>query len=36
MRALTAGKLIGESADITRFKARDAYAMWAGIAHIPV
>jgi transposase len=34
--ALTAGKLIGEAADITRFKTRDAYAMWAGVAPIPV
>ena len=34
--ALTAGKLIGEAADITRFKSRDAYAMWAGAAPIPV
>ena len=33
---LTAGKLIGEPADITRFKSRDAYAMWAGAAPIPV
>ena len=34
--ALTAGKLIGEAADITRFTNRDAYAMWAGAAPIPV
>jgi transposase len=34
--ALSAGKLIGEAADITRFKTRDAYAMWAGVAPIPV
>jgi transposase len=34
--ALTAAKLIGEAADITRFKNRDAYAMWAGAAPIPV
>jgi transposase len=34
--ALTAGKLIGEAADITRFRSRDAYAMWAGVAPIPV
>jgi transposase len=34
--ALTAGKLIGEAADITRFTNRDAYAMWAGVAPIPV
>ena len=33
---LSAGKLIGEAADITRFKSRDAYAMWAGTAPIPV
>jgi len=33
--ALTAGKLIGEAADITRFKSRDAYAKWAGVAPIP-
>ncbi|MGH8926881.1 MAG: IS110 family transposase [Acidimicrobiia bacterium] len=34
--ALTAAKLIGEAADITRFKNRNAYAMWAGTAPIPV
>jgi transposase len=34
--ALTAAKLIGEAADITRFTNRDAYAMWAGAAPIPV
>ena len=34
--ALSAGKLIGEAADISRFKSRDAYAMWAGVAPIPV
>jgi transposase len=34
--ALTAGKLIGEAADITRSRSRDAYAMWAGVAPIPV
>ncbi len=28
--------LLGEAADITRFKSRDAYAMWAGVAPIPV
>lgn len=33
---LTAAKLIGEAADITRFKNRDAYAMWNGTAPIPV
>jgi len=33
---LTAAKLVGEAADITRFKSRDAYAMWAGVAPIPV
>lgn len=33
---LTAAKLIGETADITRFKSRDAYAMFAGTAPIPV
>jgi len=33
---LTAAKLVGEAADITRFKNRDAYAMWAGVAPIPV
>ena len=31
-----AAKLVGEAADITRFKSRDAYAMWAGTAPIPV
>jgi len=34
--ALTAAKLIGEAADITRFTNRDAYAMFAGVAPIPV
>ncbi len=34
--ALSAGKLVGEAADITRFKSRDAYAMWSGAAPIPV
>ncbi len=34
--ALSAAKLIGEAADIARFKSRDAYAMWAGVAPIPV
>jgi transposase len=34
--ALTAAKLVGEAADINRFKSRDAYAMWAGVAPIPV
>ncbi len=34
--ALSAGKLIGETADILRLKSRDAYAMWAGVAPIPV
>ncbi len=34
--ALTAGKLVGEAADIDRFRSRDAYAMWAGAAPIPV
>lgn len=34
--AVTAAKLIGEAADITRFKSRDAYAMFAGTAPIPV
>ena len=34
--ALTAAKLVGEAADITRFKDRNAYAMWAGTAPIPV
>ncbi len=34
--ALSAAKLIGEAADITRFTSRDAYAMWAGTAPIPV
>ncbi len=33
---LIAAKLVGEAADITRFKSRDAYAMWAGVAPIPV
>ncbi len=34
--ALSAAKLIGEAADISRFKSRDAYAMWTGTAPIPV
>lgn len=34
--ALTAAKLVGEAADIRRFKSGDAYAMWAGTAPIPV
>ena len=34
--ALSAAKLVGEAADIGRFKSRDAYAMWAGTAPIPV
>jgi transposase len=33
---LTAVKLVGEAAAITRFKSRDAYAIWAGTAPIPV
>jgi transposase len=33
---LTAAKLVGEAADITRFRSKDAYAMWAGAAPIPV
>jgi len=33
---LTAAKLVGEAADITRFRNRDAYAMFAGTAPIPV
>jgi transposase len=33
---LTAAKLVGEAADVTRFKNRDAYAMFAGTAPIPV
>ncbi len=33
---LTAAKLIGEAADITRFRSRNAYAMWNGTAPIPV
>jgi transposase len=34
--ALSAAKLVGEAADITRFSGRDAYAMFAGTAPIPV
>jgi len=34
--ALTAAKLVGEAADITRFHDKNAYAMWAGVAPIPV
>lgn len=33
---LTAAKLLGEAADITRFTGRDAYAAWNGSAPIPV
>jgi len=33
---LSAAKFLGEAADIARFKSRDAYAMWAGVAPIPV
>lgn len=33
---LTAAKLVGEAADITRFHSRDAYAMFNGTAPIPV
>ncbi len=35
-RALSAAKFIGEAADIARFKPRDAYAIWAGVAPIPM
>lgn len=34
--ALTAAKLVGEAADVTRFTSRDAYAAWNGTAPIPV
>ena len=34
--ALTAAILAGEAADITQFRNRDTYAMWAGAAPIPV
>lgn len=34
--ALSAAKLVGEAANITRFRNRDAYAMWSGTAPIPV
>jgi transposase len=33
---LSAAKLIGEAADITRFRDRNAYAMFSGVAPIPV
>ena len=33
---LTAAKLLGEVAGISRFHSRDAYALWAGAAPIPV
>ncbi len=33
---LTAAKLIGEAADITRFATNNAYAMWNGTAPIPI
>lgn len=34
--ALSAAKLVGETADVTRFSSPDAYAMFAGTAPIPV
>lgn len=34
--ALTAAKLVGEAANVGRFRNRDAYAMWDGTAPIPV
>ena len=34
--ALSAAKLVGETAGIERFRSRDAFAMWAGVAPIPV
>ncbi len=34
--ALSAAKFLGEAADIARFKSRDAYAIWAGVAPIPM
>jgi len=33
---LTAAKLVGETADIRRFPTPDKFAMWAGVAPIPV
>jgi len=33
---LTAAKLVGETADIGRFPTPDKFAMWAGVAPIPV
>ena len=32
---LTAAKLVGETADITRFKSEAAYARYAGVAPVP-
>lgn len=34
--ALSAAKLVGETAGIERFRSKDAFAMWAGVAPIPV
>lgn len=34
--SLSAAKLVGETAGIERFRSKDAFAMWAGVAPIPV
>jgi transposase len=34
--ALSAAKLVGETAGIERFRSRDAFAMWTGVAPVPV
>ena len=34
--ALSAAKLVGETAGIERFRSKEAFAMWAGVAPIPV
>jgi transposase len=36
IRVLTAAKLLGETADITRFRNKDAYAHHTGTAPLPV
>jgi transposase len=33
---LTAAKVLGETAGVTRFRSRDAYALYSGVAPIPV
>nr|MDA8342189.1 transposase [Actinomycetota bacterium] len=33
---LTAAKILGETADVRRFKSKDAYARFSGTAPVPV